>query len=77
LGRKLLPPVAKCRFADVEPHTPLADGSDDEVDVRSRRLSARTTSPQTTFELRSDSPGSWLSRNRFTHFRAPSSACAF
>ena len=31
---KLLPPVAKCRFAYVEPHTLLADGSDDEVDVR-------------------------------------------
>jgi len=32
--RKLLPPVAKRRFAYVEPHTLLADDSDDEVDVR-------------------------------------------
>src|ERR1700689_395500 len=33
MSSKLLPPVAECRFADVESRTLFADSSDDDVDV--------------------------------------------
>ena len=34
MGRKLPPPVAKCRFADIESDTLLTQGFDDHVNVR-------------------------------------------